>query len=123
MPAAAVIDVRLADATRKKTGRPLQGADHDRNGAGTARQASRTLGGITLVWAIMRRPFQHWPGHSLRRPSGRALCLQETLAHTRNGPSHSRSALARRIVDHVAVTRPTRALRVATDGGSAPQAF
>ena len=31
--------------------------------------------------------------------------------------------MARRIVDHVAATLPTRAIRVATDGGDAPQTF
>ena len=39
VPAGAVIHVRLDDATMKKTGRHIQGAAHDRNGAGTARQA------------------------------------------------------------------------------------
>ena len=39
MPADAVIEVRLDDATMKKTGRRIQGAAYYRNGAGTARQA------------------------------------------------------------------------------------
>jgi len=52
----AVIDRRLDEATMKKTGRPIQGAAHYRHGAGTARQAYRTLWGINLVWAIMRIP-------------------------------------------------------------------
>lgn len=39
VPADAVIEVRLDDATMQKTGRHLQGADHSRTGAGTARQA------------------------------------------------------------------------------------
>ena len=117
MPADAVIDVRLDDATMKKTGRHIQGAAHYRNGAGTARQEYRTLWGITLVGAIMRLPLQHWPGHSLSLPIGLELSLQATLANTLNVPSHARSTLARRIVDHVAAALPTRAIRVATDGG------
>ena len=64
VPADAVIHVRLDDATMKKTGRHIQGAAHYRNGAGTARQEYRTLWGINLVWAIMRIPFQRWPGPS-----------------------------------------------------------
>ena len=107
----------------KKTGRHIQGAAHYRNGAGTARQEYRTLWGINLVWAIMRIPLQRWPGHHLSLPIGLELYLKETLANTLKVPYRSRSALARRIVDHVAATLPTRAIRVATDGGYATQAF
>jgi len=123
VPADAVIAVRLDDATMQKTGRHIQGAAHSRNGAGTARQAYRTLWGITLVWAIMRLPFQRWPGHHLSGPIGLELSVKETLAATLKVPYRSRSALARRLVDQVAATRPTRAMRVATDGGYATQAF
>ena len=56
VPADAVIETRLDDATMKKTGRHIQGAAHYRNGAGTARQEYRTLWGLNLVWAIMRIP-------------------------------------------------------------------
>ena len=38
VPAGAVIEIRLDDATMKKTGRHIQGAAHYRNGAGSARQ-------------------------------------------------------------------------------------
>ena len=123
VPADAVIEVRLDDATMQKTGRHIQGADHYRNGAGTARQAYRTLWGINLGWAIMRIPFPRWPGHHVSLPIGLELSLKETLATTLKVPYRSRSALARRIVDHVAPTLPTRAIRVATDGGDATQAF
>src|SRR5713226_9508820 len=123
VPADAVIEVRLDDATMKKTGRHIQGAAHYRNGAGTARQEYRTLWGLNLVWAIMRIPLQRWPGHSLSLPVGLELYLKETLANKLKVPYRSRSALARRIVDKVAATLPTRAIRVATDGGYATQAF
>jgi hypothetical protein len=59
----------------------------------------------------------------LSRPIGLELSLKDTLAATRKGPYGSRSTLARRIVDHVAAALPTRAIRVATDGGYATQAF
>jgi len=123
VPADAVIDVRLDDATMKKSGRHIQGGAHYRNGAGTARQEYRTLWGINLVWAIMRIPLPIWPGHHLSLPIGLELSLKETLAHKLKVPYRSRSALARRIVDHVAAELPTRAIRVATDGGYATQAF
>ena len=123
VPADTVIDVRLDDATMTKTGRHIQGAAHYRNGAGTARQAYRTLWGINVVWAIMRLPLQRWPGHHLSLPIGLELSRKEALANPRKVPYRSRSALARRIVDHVAATLPTRAIRVATDGGYATQAF
>jgi hypothetical protein len=123
VPADAVIEVRLDEATMQKTGRHIQGAAHYRNGAGPARQAYRTRWGLHLVWASMRIPLQRWPGHSLRVPVGLELSRKETLANTLQGPYRSRRALARRIVDQVAATRPTRALRVATDGGYATQAF
>ena len=123
VPDDTVIHVRLDDATMKKSGRHIQGAAHDRNGAGTARQEYRPLWGINLVWAIMRIPLQRWPGHHLSLPIGLELYLKEALAHTLKMPYHSRGACARRIVDHVAATLPTRAIRVATDGGYATQAF
>ncbi len=123
VPAKAIIEVRLDDATMKKTGRHIQGAAHYRNGAGTARQEYRTLWGINLVWAIMRIPLQCWPGHHLSLPIGLELYLKATLANKLKVPYRSRSALARRIVDQVAAELPTRAIRVATDGGYATQAF
>jgi hypothetical protein len=123
VPTDGVIAVRLDDATMKKTGRHIQGAAHYRNGAGTARQEYRTLWGLNLVWAIMRIPLQRWPGHHLSLPIGLELYLKETLAHKLKVPYRSRSALARRIVDHVAATLPLRAIRVATDGGYATQTF
>ena len=123
VPTDAVIEVRLDEATMQKTGRHIQGAAHSRNGAGTARQAYRTLWGINLVWAIMRIPLQRWPGHHLSLPIGLELYLKEALAHKLKIPYRSRSTLARRLVDHVAATLPTRAIRVATDGGYATQGF
>jgi len=123
VPEHAIIAIRLDDAIMKKNGRHIQGASYYRNGAGTARQAYRTLWGIHLVWAIMRIPLQRWPGHSLSLPIGLELSLKEPLATTLKVPYRSRSALARRIVDHVAAELPTRTIRVATDGGYATQTF
>jgi hypothetical protein len=123
VPEQAIIAIRLDDAIMKKNGRHIQGAAHYRNGAGTARQEYRTLWGINLVWAIMRIPLPLWPGHHLSLPMGLELSLKESLANTLKVPYRSRSALARRIVDHVAAALPTRSLRVATEGGYATQTF
>ena len=70
----------------KQTGRHIHGAAYCRNGAGTARQAYRTLWGINLVWAIMRVPLTRWPGPSLRLPIGLSLSLKEALAKQLNVP-------------------------------------
>ena len=78
--------------------------------------------GINLVWAIMRIPFSA-AGHHLSLPVRLELYLKEALANKLKVPYRSRSALARRIVDHIAATLPPRAIRVATDGGYATQAF
>jgi hypothetical protein len=123
VPEHTIIAICLDDAIMKKNGRHIQGADHYRNGAGTARQEYRTLWGINLVWAIMRIPLQRWPGHSLSLPIGLELYLKAPLANTLKVPYRSRSTLARRIVDHIAAELPTRAIRVAADGGYATQAF
>ena len=71
----------------------------------------------------MRLPFPRWPGHHLRLPSGLELALQAPRAHTLQVASCSRSAWARRIIDPGAAALPTPTMRVATDGGSATQAF
>lgn len=123
VPADATVALRLDDTIMKKAGRRIQGAAHYRNGAGTARQEYRTLWGVNFVWAIMRIPLQRWPGHCLSLPIGLELYLKEPLAQALQVPYHSRSTLARRIVDQVATVLPTRTIHVATDGGYATQDF
>jgi hypothetical protein len=59
----------------------------------------------------------------LSLPIGLELYLKEPFANALKLPYHSRSALARRIVDQVAAALPTRTIHVATDGGYATQAF
>ena len=48
VPPEEVINIALDDGTIKKSGPRIEGASHDRNGAGTARQDYRTLGGC--IW-------------------------------------------------------------------------
>jgi len=122
-PPDAVISISIDDTTMKKSGRHIEGGDHYRNGAGTARQEYRSLWGFNLVWAIMRVPLQSWPGHHLSIPIGLELSLKEKLAGTLKVPYRSRSQLARRIVDLAAQHLPDRTLRVVADGEYATKAF
>jgi hypothetical protein len=122
-PPAAVLAIAIDETTMKKSGPPIEGGAYDRNGAGTARQAYRSLWGITLGWAIMRVPFQRWPGHHLSLPSGLELSLKAQRAGTLGVPYRSRSPLARGLVDVAAQHLPDRPLRVVADGASATKAF
>ena len=74
------------------------------------------------MWAIKVYPLTALAWPPPEPPYRPQLYLKEPLP-TNEGAHRSRSALARRIVDHVATTLPTRAVRVATDGGYATQAF
>ena len=73
VPEGEVIRVTFDDTTKKKAGTHIEGLDRYRNGAGSARQAYRTLRGLNFVLAIMRMPLRGWPGHSLSVPVGLEL--------------------------------------------------
>jgi hypothetical protein len=107
------------DVTKKKAGRHIEGLDRYRNSAGSARQEYRTLRGLNFVLGVMRLPLSGWPDYRITLPIGLELYLKEPLANPRHVTYHSRSTLAREIVDFVAPTLPERALRVLTDGGYA----
>lgn len=115
--------VALDDFTKKKAGRHIEGLDRYRNSAGSARQEYRTLRGVHFVLGVMRLPLERWPGHRVTLPIGLALYLKAPLANTLRLPYHSRSTLAREIVDFVAKTLPEHPLRVLTDGGYATKDF
>jgi hypothetical protein len=117
------IRVHVDDHTAKKSGRHIQGRDRYRNGAGSARQEYRMLAGINLVLCTMRIPLKVWPGHALSLPIGLERSLKAKLAGTLGVPYHSRSALARRMVDFAAEHLPTRRLCVSGDGEFATHAF
>jgi hypothetical protein len=123
VPETDLIVLIVDDSTKKKAGRHIEGVGHYRNGAGSARQEYRTLRGLNFVWGIMRVPLSCWPGHSVSIPIGLSLYLKEDQARTLKLPYRSRSALAREIVDLVAVQLPARPIRVLSDGGYATKDY
>jgi DDE superfamily endonuclease len=119
VPEGAPIILLVDDSTKKKAGRQIEGVGHYRNGAGSARQEYRTLRGLNFVWGQMRIPVPGWPSQSVSVPLGLSLYLKEEQARKLHVPYQTRSALAREIVDFVAVQLPTRRIRVLGDGGYA----
>jgi hypothetical protein len=83
--------VRFDDTTKKKAGTHIEGLARYRNGAGAARQASRTLRGVNLVLGIRRMPRKRWPGSSLSVPGGLELYLKPEQAHKLPVPYRSSS--------------------------------
>ena len=119
VPESAPIVVLVDDSTKKKAGWQIEGVGHYRNGAGSARQEYRTLGGLNFVWGQMRVPVPGWPGKQVSVPIGLSLYLKAEQAQKLHVPYQTRSALAREIVDFVAAQLPTRRIRVLGDGGYA----
>jgi len=102
VPEGAVIRVSCDETTKKKAGTHIEGLARYRNGAGSARQASRTLRGVHFVLGIMHIPLTRWPGHDLSVPIGCELYLKAPQAQTLHVPYQSRSQLARALLDFVA---------------------
>jgi len=119
VPAEAALQIVVDDSTKKKAGQQIEGIGLYRNGAGSARQEYRTLRGLNFVWGLMRVPVPGWPGQSVSVPIGLSLYLKEEQARKLHVPYQSRSALAREMVDFVAVQLPTRRIHVLGDGGYA----
>ena len=69
-----------ADTTKTKAGRHIDGRARSRHGAGSARQAYRTLHGVNFVRGLRRMPLPRWPGHCLRVPMGLARSGQPAQA-------------------------------------------
>jgi len=118
-----VIRVACDDTTKKKAGPHIEGLDRYRNGAGTARQAYRTLRGFNFVLGRMRLPLKRWPGHSLSVPIGFELSLKEEQAQKLGLPYRSRSQLARDMLDCAAQQLPKHHLRSLADGGYATKDY
>jgi hypothetical protein len=123
VPTGESLVIEVDDSTKKKAGSSIEGVAHYRNGAGSARQEYRTLRGLNFVWGIMRVPLPWWPGQQVSVPIGLSLYLKEAQAQQLHVPYHSRSALAREIVDFVAAQLPARQVRVLGDGGYATKDY
>jgi hypothetical protein len=123
VPEGVVIRVVFDDTTKKKTGTHIEGLGRYRNGAGSARQAYRTLRGLNFVLGIMRIPLARWPGHSLSVPVGLELYRKPDQAKALKVPYRSRSQLARAILDFVAKQLPGRPIQSLADGGYATKDY
>jgi hypothetical protein len=119
VPAGEVMRVSCDDTTKKKAGTHIEGLARYRNGAGSARQAYRTLRGVHFVLGIMRLPLKRWPGHSRSVPGGCELSLKAPPAQQLNVPYRSRRQLARDRLDFLAQQLPGRPLCTLADGGYA----
>ena len=122
-PAGEVIRGSFDETTKKKAGTQIEGLARDRNGAGSARQAYRTLRGVHCVLGILPIPLTRWPGHDLSVPVGGELSLTAPQAQTLNVPYQSRSQLARALLDGVGEQVPGRPIRSLADGGYATKDF
>jgi hypothetical protein len=91
LPEGAGIRVRCDDTTKKKAGRQIEGLAPYRHGAGSARQADRTLRGVHCVLGRMHLPLTRGPGHCLSVPGGCELSLTAPQAQQLYIPSQSRS--------------------------------
>jgi hypothetical protein len=123
VPEGAGMRLIFDDTTKKKAGTHSEGLGHSRNGAGSARQAYRTLRGVNCVLGMRRIPLTPGPGHCLSVPVGLELYLTPEHAPKLNVPYRSRSQLARDLLDFVAEQLPGRQLRSLADGGSAPKDY
>jgi hypothetical protein len=91
VPEGAVMRISFDETTKKKAGRHIEGLGRYRHGAGSARQAYRTVRGVNFVLGVMHLPLQRWPGHSLSVPIGLELSLKPDQANALNVPYRSRS--------------------------------
>jgi hypothetical protein len=123
VPAGAVRRVSFDDTTKKKAGTHIERLDRYRTGAGSARQAYRTLRGLPFVLGIMRLPLPRWPGPSRSGPVGLELYRKPAHAHKLNGPYRSRRQLARDILDFMAAQVPGRDIRSLAEGGYATKDY
>lgn len=124
LPAQAVIELIIDDTTRKKSGRKIQGASHYQNRAGSARQEYRTLWGLNFVYAIVS--FNWCKGDKtfkLSLPVGLRIYLKEPLAAKLERPYHSRSELARQLIDFITTLLAQRHFLLKADGGYSTKTF
>lgn len=117
------LHIKVDDMVKKKSGKKITAASRYRNSAGTARQEYRVLFGINFVYAILLVPVQLLSTHWLAIPIGLKVYLKKPCASALGQNYHSRSALARKMVDLVANLLPHRQIQVVGDGGYATKEF
>lgn len=118
------IELVVDDTTRKKSGKNIDGASNYRNGAGSARQEFRFLWGINFVYVILQ--FNYTINNTIQKlsfPIGLRLYLKKDKAEELDRDYHTRSKLARQIIDFVANTLPHRKILVKADGGYSTKEF
>ena len=124
LPPKAALELTVDDTTRKKSGRKIQGASNYQNRAGSARQEYRTLWGLNFVYVIASL---YWDKagktFKLALPVGLRIYLKEKVAAELKRPFHSRSALARHIIDFIIKTLPHRHFIIRADGGYSTKKF
>jgi hypothetical protein len=119
VPAGEVMQGAFDETTKKTAGRHSEGLERYRHGAGSARQAYRTLRGWHCVLGRMRLPLPPWPGHHRSLPVGLARYRQPAQAQALTVPDRSRRPLARALLDCMSEPVPGRPLRALAEGGSA----
>jgi len=124
LPPQAAVELTIDDTTRKKSGRKIQGASNYQNRAGSARQEYRTLWGINFVYVIASL-YWNKAGKTfkLALPVGLRIYLKEKVAAQLERPFHSRSELARQIIDFIVEILPHRRFILKADGGYSTKAF
>lgn len=115
--------IKVDDMVKKKSGQKITAASRYRNSAGTARQEYRVLFGINFVYAILLVPVQLASTHWLAIPIGLKVYLKQHAASALGIDYHSRSTLARKMVDLASNLLPYRQIRVSGDGGYATKEF
>lgn len=126
MPEEEPIRVYFDETTCKKSGRHIEGTSRYRNGAGSARQEYRTLFGLNFVLGILRLPLTAWPSNEayVSLPVGLRLYLKKSEAEQLNRSYHSRSELARQILDRVAEqVGPNQTVLSVQDGDYSTKTF
>jgi len=124
VPEGEPIRVIFDETTCKKSGRKIEGASNYRNGAGTARQEWRTLYGVNFVIGILQIRLQPWPDRFLSIPIGLRLYVKKKEAAHLGRPYHSRSGLARQMLELVSETvGPGRTVVTIQDGNRSTKKF
>ncbi len=124
LPPDLVLSLMIDDTTRKKSGRKIEGAGTYRNGAGTARQEYRSLWGLNFVYVLLQFVWKtNGKCYKLGLPVGLRIYLKEEKAKQLSRAFHSRSYLARQMLDFIAQVLAHRNFLVKADGGYSTKEF